>query len=60
MLMLVGFPEVPNLLWRVNGSCVADAEQALAADRNQRVFHRQLAASAVVAWPLKRGVRCLS
>ena len=36
------------------------AEQALAADRNQRVSHRQLASSAVVARPLKRGVRRLS
>ncbi len=35
----------------------AQPEQALAADRNQRVSHRQLARDAVVARPLKRGVR---
>jgi hypothetical protein len=34
-------------------------QQALAADRNQRVSHRQLAASAVVSRPLKRGVGLL-
>ena len=32
------------------------SEQALAANRNQHVFHRQLAHDAVVARPLKRGV----
>ncbi len=37
----------------------ADVEQALAADRNQRVSHRQLARDAVVSRPLKRGVRRL-
>jgi hypothetical protein len=36
------------------------AEQALAADRNQRVSHRQLVASAVVARPLKRNVGLLA
>jgi hypothetical protein len=35
------------------------AEQALAADRNQRVSHRQLASSVIVSRPLKRGVRWL-
>jgi hypothetical protein len=34
-------------------------QQALAADRNQPVSHRQLAADAVVSRPLKRGVRSL-
>lgn len=31
--------------------------KALVADRDQRASHRQLAAGAVVAGPLKRGVR---
>ena len=33
-----------------------NAQQVLAADRNQQASHRQLASSAVVARPLKRGV----
>ena len=47
------------MMRKVFGSLVDAAEQALAADRNQHASHRQLAPDAVVAWPLKRGVRRL-
>ena len=43
-----------------NHFCSSAAEQALAADRNQRASHRQLPPDVVVARPQKRSVRRLT
>ena len=47
------------MIRKVVGSLVDAAEQALAANRNQRVSLRQLASSAVASRPLKRSVMLL-